>query len=89
MTVYQTPAKIMVYALMELTLIHVNVSQGLLGLIVKQVREMILIFQVYKLMAGYKKANAFHNKATHLDVVMKQNWCYYSWSMWSKLVLFR
>ena len=38
MTVYQIPVKIMVYVLMELTPIHVSVSQGLREQIVKQVR---------------------------------------------------
>ena len=42
MTVYQIPAKIMVYVLMELTLLRVNVSQGLQEQIVKRVRIEIL-----------------------------------------------
>ena len=39
MIVYQTLVKIMVYVQMALTLLHVNVSQGLLEQIVKQVRS--------------------------------------------------
>ena len=42
MTVYQTHVKIMVYVLMELTLLRVSVSQGLREQIVKQVRIEIL-----------------------------------------------
>ena len=42
MTVYQTPAKIMVYVLMELILLPVNVNRGLQEQIVKQVRREIV-----------------------------------------------
>ena len=42
MTVYQTLAKIMVYVLMELTLLRVNVRLGLQEQIVKRVRIEIL-----------------------------------------------
>ena len=38
MTVYQIPAKIMVYVLMGLILLRVSVSQGLQEQIVKRVR---------------------------------------------------